>query len=261
MFLIRSLLSAFLMYSAIPVPSVEWKEENRRYSLCFFPLVGAVEAIVSVLWFFICNNFLNADKLLFAAVAAVVPVFLTGGIHLDGFCDVSDAKACFGSREKMLEVMSDSRIGAFGAIHLAVYFILQVGFLSQIESLDVMLITALGFVMSRALSGLFAVTFRCAKREGALQSFSKPAHKKAVVTTEVIFILAVACAMLIINMVCGITTLIGCGVFCLYYKNFAYKKFGGITGDTAGWFLQVCELVILGAAVISNLAAAIVNDI
>ena len=47
--MLNSLFSAFLMYSRIPVPQVEWKEENRRYSLCFFPVIGVVLGIIQIL--------------------------------------------------------------------------------------------------------------------------------------------------------------------------------------------------------------------
>ena len=49
MHILRSFASAFLMYSRIPMPQVEWKEENRRYALCFFPLIGAVIGAVFIL--------------------------------------------------------------------------------------------------------------------------------------------------------------------------------------------------------------------
>ena len=103
--MLRSLLSAFLMYSRIPVPQVEWKEENRRYSLGFFPLVGAVTGGLVFLWRLLCGN-ISAGPWIFAAGAVLIPVLVTGGIHLDGFCDVTDAKASYGDREKKLEIMA-----------------------------------------------------------------------------------------------------------------------------------------------------------
>ncbi|MDE5992030.1 MAG: adenosylcobinamide-GDP ribazoletransferase, partial [Oscillospiraceae bacterium] len=71
--MLKSLCSAFLMYSRIPVPQVEWKEENRRYSLCFFPLVGAVIAALIILWWKLCR-FLSAGSLFLAVGCTVIPV-------------------------------------------------------------------------------------------------------------------------------------------------------------------------------------------
>ena len=84
MTVLKSLASAFLMYSRIPMPQVEWKEENRRYALCFFPLIGAVSGAVFLLWRYVCG-LLGVGSFLCGAVSAFIPLFITGGIHLDGF--------------------------------------------------------------------------------------------------------------------------------------------------------------------------------
>ncbi len=96
---IRSLLTAFSTYSCIPVPQVEWTEENRRYSMCFFPLVGAVIGLLLWGWLAVCDAF-GVGPLLRGAVAALLPLFVTGGIHMDGFMDTSDALASWQPMEK-----------------------------------------------------------------------------------------------------------------------------------------------------------------
>lgn len=252
MHILKSFCSAFLMYSTIPMPQVEWKEENRRYALCFFPLVGAVIGGAAALWYYFCVKF-NVGNLLFSAVLTAIPILITGGIHLDGFCDVCDAKACLGTKEKMLEVMSDSRIGAFAAIKLAVYLLVQTAFFSQIKRPEIMLICAVGFVLSRALSGLAAVTFKCAKSEGTLQNFTDPAHKKITVFAEIFFIVLSIFLMIFLDNLCGFFAALGGLISFAYYKSFSYKKFGGITGDLAGYFLHICELSIAVFTVLSDI--------
>lgn len=251
MHIIRSFFSAFLMYSAIPVPQVEWKEENRRYALCFFPFVGIIIGGLATLWYCFCIKF-SVGNLLFSAVMTAIPILITGGIHLDGFCDVCDAKACMGTKEKMLEVMSDPHIGAFAAIKLAVYLLVQTAVFSQIKRVEIMLICALGFVLSRALSGLAAVTFRCAKSGGTLQKFSAPAQKKITVFAEIIFIAISVFLMIFFDGLCGTFGVLGGLASFAYYRLFSYKKFGGITGDLAGYFLQICELSITVFTVLSD---------
>ena len=241
MHILRSLCSAFLMYSRIPMPTVEWKEENRRYSLCFFPLIGVVIGALFMLWFRL-GTFLGVGKLLFGAVFAVIPVIVTGGIHLDGFCDVCDAKACCGTKEKMLEVMSDPRTGAFAVINLALYLIVQTGAYSEINGMGAATVCALGFVLSRSLSGLAAVTFRSAKGSGALWNFAKPAHRKITVFTEIVFIIMTSALMILAFPAGGAAAVVGNAFVFLYYRIFSYRKFGGITGDLAGYFLQLSEL-------------------
>ena len=252
MSVIRSFFSAFLMYSRIPMPTVEWKEENRRYSLCFFPVCGIAIAAVLMLWQWLCIN-AGIGELLFAAVCVAIPVVVTGGIHLDGFCDVCDAVASCASKEKMLQIMGDPHIGSFAAIRAGLYLIIQLGIFSQIKSMRLMLICSLCFVVSRALSGLAAVTFRSAKREGTLQQFVRPAHRVITVICEICWITAVSAAALAIDADLGIAAMIGMAVVLVYYRIFSYKKFGGITGDLAGYFLQLCELAGPACAVAADM--------
>ena len=252
MHVVRSVCSAFLMYSRIPMPQVEWKEENRRYALCFFPLIGLVTGGLFLLWYWFCDR-LHIGSLLFAAGAVAIPVMVTGGIHLDGFCDVNDAKACGGTRERMLMVMSDSHIGAFAAIHLMLYLLLQAGIFSQVEGIPMAAICAFSFVQSRAFSGLAAVTFKNAKGAGTLWSFSKPAQRKITIAAELTFLVVTSAVMVCLDKVIGSMGVLAGAASFLYYRIFAYKRFGGITGDLAGYFLQICELAVAAAAVLSGL--------
>lgn len=251
MFVINSFFSAFLMYSKIPMPRTEWKEENRRYALCFFPLIGAVCGGLIILWYYICSK-LNIGNILFAAGCTAIPAAVTGGIHLDGFCDVCDAKSSWGGREKMLEIMSDSHIGAFAAIKLCLYLIIQTALFTEIFDKKLLMIFGAGMVLSRALSGLAAVTFKSAKNSGALQNFVKSAHKRITVASE-IFIIILNCGIMIISdSFVGIAAILGGFTAFAYYRIFSYRRFGGITGDLAGWFLQICELAILLCIVLSH---------
>ncbi|MGN0639005.1 MAG: adenosylcobinamide-GDP ribazoletransferase [Huintestinicola sp.] len=249
--LIKSLISAFSMYSRIPMPHIEWKEENRRYALCFFPFIGAVIGGMLLLWRYIAD-LLGVGEVLFGAVCTVIPIAVTGGIHLDGFCDVCDAKASYAPREKALEIMSDSHIGAFAAISLGIYLLLECAFFAEVRDFKTMLVIACVFVISRTLSGLAAVTFKCAKKEGALQSFARPAHKNATITVLIIMLILCCGIIVYIDPAAGAGGIIGgLGAFA-YYRSFSYKRFGGITGDLAGYFLQVCELVSLICIVIAE---------
>lgn len=248
--LLNSCASAFLMYSRIPVPLVAWKEENRRYALCFFPLIGVVIGGLLVGWRLLCTR-LGWGQFLFAGVSMLLPLFLTGGIHMDGFCDVTDAGASCAEKEKKLAIMSDSHIGAFAAVYACVYLILQTALFSELTDLRKTAVVALGYVLSRTFSGLAAVTFRAAKHDGALQSFVRPAHKRR--TVGVLFCTAamVCTGMLAVRPLTGAVCIASASVVLGYYQRTAYRLFGGVTGDTAGWFLQMCEIAMLAAVVLS----------
>ena len=90
---------AFAMFSKIPMPQADWSEENMRYMLCFFPFVGAAVGVVMLGVEWLCRYFGMSNG--FIAVALVlVPVIVTGGIHVDGLLDTSDALSSWRDREK-----------------------------------------------------------------------------------------------------------------------------------------------------------------
>ena len=98
---------AFAMFSALPVPRIDWNERNMRYAMAAFPLIGAV---IGALWC-VCGT-LPLPDMLRAAGFCLIPVAVTGGIHLDGYADTSDALSSYGDREKKLDILKDPHCGA-----------------------------------------------------------------------------------------------------------------------------------------------------
>jgi len=239
------------MYSRIPAPMVEWKEENRKYSLAFFPVIGLVTGILLLLWRCFCT-LTGIGQIMFAAGAVFIPFAVTGGIHIDGFCDVHDALSSCGDRNRALEILKDSHIGAFAAIHLGIYLIVQTGLFSEIFSLKSAAVAGTGYIMSRSLSGLTAVNFRAAKKEGALHAFTNPADKK--LTTAVLTAVSVLCLAVLtfLSWTAALAFAVISAVWCVHFNRLCMKRFGGITGDCSGWFLQNLEIWFLAAAVFAE---------
>lgn len=90
--IIKSFFIAFSMYSKIPMPQFQWKDEDMRYALCFFPWVGAVIGALWYLWKWFCDRF-AVGTLCYAVVGTAIPLLVTGGFHVDGFLDTCDALA------------------------------------------------------------------------------------------------------------------------------------------------------------------------
>ena len=75
--LISGFLVAFSMYSAIPVPQVNWEKKTMRWTLIFLPLVGVVIGAIQCIWFMFCRCF-NANMLFFAVGATLIPLCISG---------------------------------------------------------------------------------------------------------------------------------------------------------------------------------------
>lgn len=250
MHLIKSCLIAFSMYSRIPMPRTEWQEEDMRYVMCFFPLIGLAIGLLLCGWVWLAGR-LQIGAALFSGVATALPVLITGGIHLDGFCDTLDALSSRQPQERKLEILKDSNSGAFAVIGCGLYFLLTFCFwMEWYPQGRYTWMLALGFVLSRTLSGLSVVRFPCAKNSGLLAMFSHAAAKKRTAWVLVGYFLLCGGAMLLFGTFVGAAVLLlALGVFG-YYHHVSCKEFGGTTGDVAGWFLQLCELALLAGMVL-----------
>ena len=169
--LIRAFLIAFSMYSQIPTPQFAWKDEDMKYMLCFFPWVGAVIGTAVYLWGMFCERF-AVGRVCYAFIGAVTPLVITGGIHVDGFMDVMDAFHSYQPREKKLEIMKDSHVGAFSVIMLVVYGLIYIGAFSEIRDKNLLKVVCVGFVLARCLSGISVVSFPAARQDGLLFLFA-----------------------------------------------------------------------------------------
>ena len=171
MWLLNAMIIAIAMYSKIPMPRVDWNEKNMRYAMCFFPLVGVIIGVLEIVAGNLITVWKGEETFFYAVVLTLIPVFITGGIHLDGFADTMDAKSSYGDREKKLEILKDPHTGAFAIISLCCYFLLCVGIFSEMRT-ERLFASALVFVFSRSLSGISVVTFPAAKNSGLLQDIS-----------------------------------------------------------------------------------------
>ncbi|MGN0334593.1 MAG: adenosylcobinamide-GDP ribazoletransferase [Lachnospiraceae bacterium] len=238
----NSFIIAFSMYSKIPVPMVDWTEENMKYPICFFPMIGMVIGAV-VLGFGVLTKGICTNALFPAAGFVVLPILISGGIHMDGFADTVDALSSNQPMERKLEILKDSHAGAFSMIVLCCYFLAAAGIWSEMPS-ELLPVAAVSYTLSRALSGFAMVTFPHAKTSTLLAAFADGAKKKNVRITMIGYILCCAGVMLYLNPYYGIAGILGAAAALFYYYHTVKKNFGGITGDLAGFFVQICEVSV-----------------
>lgn len=251
MHVLKGLVIAFASYTRIPMPQVDWSEENRRWSMCFFPLIGVVVGGLIWLWLALCDG-LHIGTFLRGAIGAVLPLLVTGGIHMDGFMDVTDAMSSWQTKEKRLEILKDSHVGAFAVIACGAYLLLMAGLLSECTAAQGLGLTA-AFVLSRSMSAYAMVALPQAKKQGMLADNARNADHHRVRLASWGWFAAAAVAA-----VCGLgwygLALPAGALACLgWYAHRAKKYFGGISGDQAGWYVQVTELVGLGLTVLGRM--------
>ena len=249
--ILKSIAVAFSMYSRIPMPRFEWGSEDMKYHLIFFPFIGAVIGVLEYGWLLL-SGYLSISHLVFALIAVIIPVVVTGGFHVDGFMDTSDALAFWGDKEKRLAILKDSHVGAFAIIRFltlgvivfsSVFTMKEKGFFAWCFS----------FFIARAVSGICVVRNKKAKSEGSLFTLSQTADEKIVMCGLALEVLA--CAILAEYYfewywICGLAALL---LALINYLYTATTKFGGITGDLAGWFVCRAETFMAVAIAIFSL--------
>lgn len=257
MSLLRSIAISFSMFSRLPMPRVEWNEKNMRYMMAFFPLVGVAVGAAVWLWQLLCGV-LAFGPVLCGAGLALVPVLVTGGVHLDGFCDTTDALASHAPVEKKQEILKDPHAGAFAIIALAAYLLLYAALGAEFLSSGgdkpaggTMPAFALVFVLARALSGLGVVCIPRARQNGLAHTFADASAKTTAVALGAVALLAAA-GMVALGGFAGAAALVAALVCALVYRHTALRQFGGVSGDVSGWFLQICEISCLGAMVVGG---------
>ena len=147
-----------------------------KNTLCYFPLIGAVIGALLWLWYWLCG-IAGFGVMLQAAVAVLIPVLVTGGIHLDGFLDTSDALSSWQTTERRLEILKDPHTGAFAIIACCSYFLAAFGIWTEAKLLDIGIL-GIGFILSRTLSGFGVCKFPCAKKSGLAATFAEAADRK-----------------------------------------------------------------------------------
>lgn len=242
MSIINSFFIALSMYSRIPVPRVDWEKENMRYAMCFFPMIGVVIGAVMYLAGWLLDK-TSVGGLFRGVVFTLIPIIITGGIHMDGFMDTMDALGSWGDREKKLEILKDSHAGAFAILGMGCYLMWSVAVWSELPA-EVLRVCGVSFVLSRALSGFSVVTFPAARNSGLLKMFQDGAQKKVVRITMCLYVAAAVIMMAVMNARAMTGAVTGMMIAFLYYIVVSWKQFGGVTGDLAGFFLETAELAM-----------------
>ena len=151
--------------------------------------------------------------------------------------------------------MKDSHAGAFALIVLGCYFVLTFALWAELyaaPSRQAEILVGLGYLLSRGMAACSVVSFPKAKDSGLLRTFSDSAQKRGVFLWGISWSALAAVGMVALQPVQGGIALLLAALWFCYYFYKSRREFGGITGDLAGWFLTVCELLILAGVLIGG---------
>ena len=236
------ILTKFMTRISIPI-KVNYDPKKLGKSIKFFPLVGLAIGFILYYLSIILVKF-SKNNLINALIVIVIELMVVGIIHIDGLCDTFDGLFSYREKEKMLEIMKDSRIGTNGAIILVLYFIAKILFISEIFSINLKYLIIYP-VLARLATPVNAAFSDYARKNG-MSNFIISQNS----AFEGIFsiILAAALSFLIFSFK-GFELFLGAFLFIIFFMQFVKKKIDGVTGDTMGAALELTTIFVLFLAI------------
>lgn len=221
----------------IPInKEVDFSKKNIRTSLFFFPFIGILIGGFAALIFYFIGQ-LNIEISAFLTVISLI--ILTGGLHIDGLSDMLDGFLSNRHREKTLDIMKDSRIGAFGVIGI-VLLILGKYVIIKNFTIDMWVFIVFSIANSRFIAAVIISRKKTARKGGLGELFHNSKAKKNILYSGIIYILI----LLFLN-ISYIIPLIISYIFAELISLWSYKKIDGLTGDVYGATMEISEIVSL----------------
>ncbi|TLX72645.1 adenosylcobinamide-GDP ribazoletransferase [Labilibacter sediminis] len=237
---IKLFFTALMFITRIPVPKwVGYSEENLNKCNRYFPLVGIIIGLFGALVYW-CMHFIFPNNIS-VLLSMIATILLTGGFHEDGFADVCDGFGGGWTKEKILEIMKDSRVGAYGMIGTILLLLLK--FLAICSIPESLIIPAL--IAAHSISRTFAVSTMFTLpyvREDEL-SKSKPVTKNLHKSDFWIATITGIATLLIFNNWKIYFTIIPLIITKVWLDKYFKKWIGGYVGDCLGTIQQLTEVV------------------
>ena len=240
--MIKGFIILLQFMTRIPVPvKVEYDEEKLGRAVKFFPLAGLIIGLFLFAVNFLAGKVID-NRQITAVIIIMAEILITGLIHIDGLADTADGLFSYADKERMLEIMKDSRIGTNGTVALILYFLSKIVFLAAVKPEYILLYP----IISRMSTSINAGLGEYARKKGMSNGIIEKNGKKDVAVSIVI----TAVLSIGILRLKGLIVLALAILFILFFMENVKRKIGGITGDTMGASLELTAILVLFAGII-----------
>jgi adenosylcobinamide-GDP ribazoletransferase len=247
-------LKGFLLnlqfFTAVPISAVlPMEEKYLRSAIKSFPIVGLLQGALYSAFVYALIYWTPLSPLAIAFALWLMTIVVSGGIHLDGWMDASDAYFSYQNKEKRLEIMSDPRTGAFGVLSVIVLLSSRFLFIYEVTAsmtvASYLLIMIIPF-LSKGVMGAILVMIPTAKKEGLAALFQKAGNRRSLIVYPIYLVLVIIIFLLqgaeiLFPIILLLLVALGC---FLFIRGKSVKWFGGITGDVLGASVEGTELIL-----------------
>lgn len=242
------LLLSFQFFSSIPIrKSLPMNSHTVTAMFKTVPIIGILMGISILFLQYINEQFFQFSPLLIAICIIVANIAMTGGLHLDGWIDLSDAYFSYQDQERRLDILSDSRVGAFGAISLVVMILLKVGMIYEVVSNHWHNVWYFFIVIPffcRLAMLLYLISTKCVKESGLAFYFKSQVNGKGLWGAIILYWMLVLIAAFYFWDSTILILFVLMILFVFMYRKWTIKNFGGMTGDLIGALYEGTELFL-----------------
>jgi len=223
----------------------EWSAASFGRSVKFFPLIGAILGILLVMINHLFTEYLPFTGFympphVLATLLILANIVLTGGLHCDGLMDTMDGIFSGRSKERMLEIMKDSRVGANGVMAFVLLIIMKWSLLMDISPISLPTALLVMPVLGRFAMVMGITVFPYARPDGIGKAFAEYADKYTLyISLFLTLLLIVPLGKL------AIISMVAVSIFTMLFARFVTKLLGGLTGDIYGAISELAEILVL----------------
>jgi adenosylcobinamide-GDP ribazoletransferase len=231
----RLLKTALVFFTRVPLMLPDYDEADLARSTRYFPLVGLLVGAFGALVFWLGDFLLPLE--LAVLLSMVATLLLTGAFHEDGLSDAVDGLGGGWEKEQVLTIMTDSRVGSYGAIAIVLALLIKFQALSHLSAAMIPLALVAGHALSRFCAALVIAT----------QSYVKPEGKAKPLATQItpgeLLVAAVFGLLpLVLLDIRLLSALVPVTLVWFWFSAKIRSRIGGYTGDCLGAMQQLTEV-------------------
>lgn len=218
---------------------IKVKDDSFAKGVIYFPIVGLIIGLINAFVYLLASYALDG---LFPIVCTILAnICITGALHLDGLADTCDGIYSARKRERMLEIMKDSRIGTHGALAIAFDLLLRLAILSNIPKHSIAWVIALTPVASKMVIPLLSKLSVYARAEGMGGLYIGKQTWGRTIGAVIIGVIIQLSVFKLQGLAAAAAVFVVIGLYRLYI----YSKIQGMTGDTLGAASEIAEITFL----------------
>lgn len=243
--IVNQMILLIQFMTRIPIPiKVEYSEKQLGKGIKYFPLVGYLIGIIIFITGIVLNKYID-NKYIISLLLILIELKLVGLIHIDGLADSFDGLFSYRDKDRILEIMKDSRVGTNGVVVLIFYYLAKLILIAEIISRGDMRCLIIYPIISRMSTSVNAGFGVYARDNGMSTGIIGMNQVKDSIFSVILTLLLIILVYYNSEILKGLVMFVAGILFIFYFRHVVYKKIGGITGDTMGASLEMTGLVVL----------------